>query len=174
MQCFYILRQQAICHNNTQKRVSSQTPDPFTIFIYLAFPYETHFDFYLQSSFEDCIFSINSIFYTHNYTILKKLFSALCFLGHNKDKTNISQKQVFCLYFITKMKKKLISCFQMCFSRAKNNRRHTLKRDAGGLSFPQQLLQQHRFVGGYEVHFLIDEPLHVRFFVDCPDIDFQS
>ena len=40
--------------------------------------------------FEDCIFSIHSIFYTHNYTILKKLFSALCFLGHNKDKTNIS------------------------------------------------------------------------------------
>ena len=68
---------------------------------------------------EDCIFSINSIFYTHNYTILKKLFSALCFLGHNKDKTNISQKQVFCLYFITKMKKKLISCFQKRFSRAK-------------------------------------------------------
>lgn len=122
---------------------------------------------------EDCIFSINSIFYTHNYTLLKKLFSALCFLGHNKDKTNISQKQVFCLYFITKMKKKLISCFQTCFSRAKNNRRHTLKCDAGGLLFPQQLLQQHRFVGGYEVHFLIDEPLHVRFFVDCPDIDFQ-
>lgn len=123
---------------------------------------------------EDCIFSINPIFYTHNYTLLKKLFSALCFLGHNKDKTNISQKQVFCLYFITKMKKKLISCFQMCFSRAKNNQRHTLKRDAGGLLFPQLLLQQHRFVGGYEVHFLIDEPLHVRFFVDCPDIDFQS
>jgi hypothetical protein len=59
--------------------------------------------------YEDCIFSINSIFYTHNYTILKKLFSALCFLGHNKDKTNISQKQVFCLYFIAKMKKKLIT-----------------------------------------------------------------
>ena len=69
--------------------------------------------------YEDCIFSINSIFYTHNYTILKKLFSALCFLGHNKDKTNILQKQVFCLYFIIKTKKKLISCFQICFSRAK-------------------------------------------------------
>ncbi len=28
--------------------------------------------------FEDCIFSINSIFYTHNYTILKKtIFSPL-------------------------------------------------------------------------------------------------
>ena len=27
--------------------------------------------------YEDCIFSINSIFYTHNYTLLKKLFSAL-------------------------------------------------------------------------------------------------
>lgn len=65
--------------------------------------------------YEDCIFSINSIFYTHNYTLLKKLFSALCFLGHNKDKTNISQKQVFCLYFIAKMKKKLISCFLKAF-----------------------------------------------------------
>ena len=94
-------------------------PIPLLFLSNLAFPYETHFDFYLQSSFEDCIFSINSIFYTHNYTILKKLFSALCFLGHNKDKTNISQKQAFCLYFIIKMKKKLISCFQICFSRAK-------------------------------------------------------
>ena len=64
--------------------------------------------------------------------------------------------------------------FKSVFQEQKNNRRHTLKRDAGGLLFPQQLLQQHRFVGGYEVHFLIDEPLHVRFFVDCPDIDFQS
>ncbi len=69
--------------------------------------------------YEDCIFSINSIFYTHNYTILKKLFSALCFLGHNKDKTNISQKQVFYLYFIAKMKKKLISCFSNMFFKSK-------------------------------------------------------
>lgn len=76
--------------------------------------------------YEDCIFSINSIFYTHNYTLLKKLFSALCFLGHNKDKTNISQKQVFCLYFVTKTKKKLISCFQICFSRAKKTTGATL------------------------------------------------
>lgn len=125
--------------------------------------------------YEDCIFSINSIFYTHNYTLLKKLFSALCFLGHNKDKTNISQKQVFCLYFIAKNEEKnLFLVFKSVFQEQKNNRRHTLKRDAGWLLFPQQLLQQHRFVGGYEVHFLIDEPLHVRFFVDCPDIDFQS
>lgn len=124
--------------------------------------------------YEDCIFSINSIFYTHNYTLLKKLFSALCFLGHDKDKTNISQKQVFCLYFITKMKKNLFLVFKYVFQEQKNIRRHTLKRDAGELLFPQLLLQQHRFVGGYEVHFLIDEPLHVRFFVDCPDIDFQS
>ena len=65
--------------------------------------------------FEDCTFSINSIFYTHNYTILKKLFSALCFLGHNKDKTNISQKQVFCLYFIAKMKKKTYFLFLKAF-----------------------------------------------------------
>ena len=43
--------------------------------------------------YEDCIFSINSIFYTHNYTILKKLFSALCSLGPNKDKTNISSQK---------------------------------------------------------------------------------
>lgn len=76
--------------------------------------------------YEDCIFSINSIFYTHNYTILKKLFSALCFLGHNKDKTNILQKQVFCLYFIAKMKEKLISCFQKRFSRAKKTTGTTL------------------------------------------------
>lgn len=69
--------------------------------------------------FEDCIFSINSIFYTHNYTLLKKLFSALCFLGHNKDKTNISQKQVFCLYFITKMKKNLFLVFKCVFQEQK-------------------------------------------------------
>lgn len=125
--------------------------------------------------YEDCIFSINSIFYTHNYTLLKKLFSALCFLGHNKDKTNISQKTSVLLIFYHKNEEKTYFLFpNMFFKSKKNNRRHTLKRDAGGLLFPQQLLQQHRFVGSYEVHFLIDEPLHVRFFVDCPDIDFQS
>ena len=125
--------------------------------------------------YEDCIFSINSIFYTHNYTLLKKLFSALCFLGHNKDKTNISQKTSVLLIFYRKNEEKTYFLFLKAFFKSKkNNRRHTLKRDAGGLLFPQQLLQQHRFVGGYEVHFLIDEPLHVRFFVDCPDIDFQS
>ena len=69
--------------------------------------------------YEDCIFSINSIFYTHNYTLLKKLFSALCFLGHDKDKTNISQKQVFCLYFITKMKKNLFLVFKYVFQEQK-------------------------------------------------------
>lgn len=65
--------------------------------------------------YEDCIFSINSIFYTHNYTILKKLFSALCFLGHNKDKTNISQKQAFCLYFIAKNEEKTYFLFLKAF-----------------------------------------------------------
>ena len=69
--------------------------------------------------FEDCIFSINSIFYTHNYTILKKLFSALCFLGHDKDKTNISQKQVFCLYFITKNEEKTYFLFSNVFFKSK-------------------------------------------------------
>lgn len=69
--------------------------------------------------YEDCIFSINSIFYTHNYTLLKKLFSALCFLGHNKDKTNISQKQVFCLYLIAKMKKKTYFLFLKAFFKSK-------------------------------------------------------
>lgn len=76
--------------------------------------------------FEDCIFSINSIFYTHNYTILKKLFSALCFLGHNKDKTNISQKQVFCLYFIAKMKKKTYFLFSKAFFKSKKTTGATL------------------------------------------------
>lgn len=65
--------------------------------------------------YEDCIFSINSIFYTHNYTLLKKLFSALCFLGHNKDKTNISQKQAFCLYFIAKNEEKTYFLFLKAF-----------------------------------------------------------
>lgn len=45
--------------------------------------------------YEDCIFSINSIFYTHNYTLLKKLFSALCFLGHDKDKRIFHKNKCF-------------------------------------------------------------------------------
>lgn len=76
--------------------------------------------------FEDCIFSINSIFYTHNYTILKKLFSALCFLGHNKDKTNISQKQVFCLYFIAKNEEKTYFLFSKAFFKSKKTTDTTL------------------------------------------------
>lgn len=45
--------------------------------------------------YEDCIFSINSIFYTHNYTILKKLFSALCFLDTTKIKRIFHKNKYF-------------------------------------------------------------------------------
>ena len=90
-------------------------PIPLLFLSNLAFPYETHFDFYLQSSFRRLhLFHKLNFLYPQLYHF-KKLFSALCFLGHNKDKTNISQKQVFCLYFIAKMKKKLISCFLKAF-----------------------------------------------------------
>lgn len=51
--------------------------------------------------FEDCIFSINSIFYTHNYTILKKLFSALCFLGHTTKIKRIFHKNKYFAYILS-------------------------------------------------------------------------
>lgn len=76
--------------------------------------------------YEDCIFSINSIFYTHNYTILKKLFSALCFLGHNKDKTNILQKQVFLLIFYRKNEEKTYFLFSKAFFKSKKTTGTTL------------------------------------------------
>ena len=120
MQCFYILRQQAKpSQAHTEKGILTDTRSLYYFYLISLFLMKRILIFTFSLLYEDCIFSINSIFYTHNYTLFKKLFSALCFLGHNKDKTNISQKQVFCLYFIAKMKKKLISCFQMCFSRAK-------------------------------------------------------
>lgn len=76
--------------------------------------------------FEDCIFSINSIFYTHNYTILKKLFSALCFLGHNKDKTNISQKTSILLIFYRKNEEKTYFLFSKAFFKSKKTTGTTL------------------------------------------------
>lgn len=76
--------------------------------------------------YEDCIFSINSIFYTHNYTILKKLFSALCFLGHNKDKTNISQKTSILLIFYRKNEEKTYLLFSKAFFKSKKTTGTTL------------------------------------------------
>lgn len=76
--------------------------------------------------YEDCIFSINSIFYTHNYTLLKKLFSALCFLGHNKDKTNISQKTSVLLIFYRKNEEKTYFLFLKAFFKSKKTTGATL------------------------------------------------
>ena len=69
--------------------------------------------------FEDCIFSINSIFYTHNYTLLKKLFSALCFLGHNKDKNEYFTKTSVLLIFYHKNKEKTYFLFSNVFFKSK-------------------------------------------------------
>lgn len=76
--------------------------------------------------YEDCIFSINSIFYTHNYTLLKKLFSALCFLGHNKDKTNIPQKTSILLIFYHENEEKTYFLFSNMFFKSKKTTGATL------------------------------------------------
>lgn len=76
---FYILRQQAKpSQAHTEKGILTDTRSLYYFYLISLFLMKRILIFTFSLLYEDCIFSINSIFYTHNYTILKKtIFSPL-------------------------------------------------------------------------------------------------
>lgn len=76
--------------------------------------------------FEDCIFSINSIFYTHNYTILKKTIFSPLFLRTQQRQNEYFIKTSILLIFYRKNEEKTYFLFSKAFFKSKKTTGATL------------------------------------------------